>query len=118
MKNILKQIVFAAFFIACVSGWFYFGNSTASADSKKTGAATLYKTNCASCHGKDGRAKSFRGKFTNAQDLTDSAWQADEMDEDIFRAISNGRKKMPAFGKKLSEKEINSLVDYVRNLKK
>ncbi len=118
MKNILKQIVVCAFFIACISGWLYFGNSDVTADSTKSDAATLYKKDCASCHGKDGQAKSLRGKFLDAQNLTDSTWQTKVSDEHIFNVISNGRKKMPAFGKKLSEEEINSLVAYVRGLKK
>ncbi len=118
MKNILKQIAVYAFFIACISGWFYYGNSTVTAGSTKSDSATLYKKDCASCHGKDGQAKSFRGKLLNAQNLTDSAWQTKVTDEHIFNVISNGRKKMPAFGKKLSEAEINSLVGYVRGLKK
>ncbi len=121
MKNILKQFVVFAFFLVCVSGWLYFGNSEVTAEkfsSKKSDATTIYKNDCASCHGKDGQAKSFRGKLLKAQNLTDSTWQADISDEHIFNVISNGHKKMPAFGKKLSEEEINSLVAYVRKLKK
>ncbi len=101
MKNILKQIVVCAFFIACVSGWLYFENSKVTAASKKSGA-TLYKKNCASCHGKDGQAKSFRGKLTNAEDLTNADWQVDVSDERIYNVIYNGRKKMhrPQFASK------------------
>lgn len=116
MKNVLKLIAVFAFLFACVLSWLCFGNSEVSA--QKSGAAPLYKKNCASCHGNDGQSKSFRGKLVKAQNLTDSAWQADVSDEHIFNAISNGRKKMPAFGKKLSEQEMNSLVAYVRGLKK
>jgi mono/diheme cytochrome c family protein len=36
----------------------------------------------------------------------------------MFNSISNGRGKMPGFGKKFSEAEINALVAYVRKLKK
>jgi mono/diheme cytochrome c family protein len=39
-------------------------------------------------------------------------------DEHLSESIQNGRGKVPAFGKKLSTAEINSLVDYVRSLKK
>jgi mono/diheme cytochrome c family protein len=81
-------------------------------------AKTLYDQSCASCHGKDGRAKSFRGKHTHAQDLTDTKWQERVSDERIFNSVSNGKGKMPAFSKKFSEAEINALVDYVRHLKK
>jgi mono/diheme cytochrome c family protein len=81
-------------------------------------AAGLYEKHCASCHGKDGRAKTFKGKLKNARDLTDGAWQDDASDERIFNSIMNGKRKMPAFSKKLSEQEINALVSYVRALKK
>jgi mono/diheme cytochrome c family protein len=80
--------------------------------------ATIYDRRCASCHGKDGRAKTFKGNLMSARELTDPKWQADVSDERIFNSITNGRGKMPGFGKKLSEAEINSLVSYVRGLKK
>jgi mono/diheme cytochrome c family protein len=81
-------------------------------------AGSLYNKKCAECHGKDGRAKSFRGKLSHARDLTDADWQQRVSDERIYNSISNGKGKMPAFGKKLSEAEINSLAKYVRDLKK
>ena len=79
---------------------------------------SLYNKRCAECHGKDGRSKSFKGKLTHARNLADAEWQERVSDERIYNSISNGKEKMPAFGKKLSEAEINSLVTYVRNLKK
>jgi mono/diheme cytochrome c family protein len=79
-------------------------------------AGDLYKKYCASCHGKDGRGKTFKGKLTHARDLTDRAWQDDMSDERFFNSIMKGKNKMPAFSKKLSESEIESLVRYVRAL--
>lgn len=79
-------------------------------------AAELYAKRCASCHGKDGRAKTFKAKFNHARNLADSEWQANVSDERIFNSIMNGKGKMPAHGKKLSEQEIDSLVSYVRDL--
>ena len=81
-------------------------------------AAETYTKSCASCHGKDGRAKTFKGKLKHTRDLTDPEWQAKASDERIFYSITNGKGKMPSFGKKLSEPEINALVTYVRGLKK
>lgn len=81
-------------------------------------AATLYAKTCATCHGKDGRAKTFKAKFNKARNLTDEAWQREASDERLFNSIANGRDKMPAFGKKFSESEINELVAFVRQLKK
>ena len=82
-------------------------------------AADLFRHKCASCHGNDGRAKSFKGKLAGARNLTDATWQDSVTDERIFNSINNGKgKKMPAFGKKLSEAEVDALVSYVRGLKK
>jgi cbb3-type cytochrome c oxidase subunit III len=85
---------------------------------KDPDADTLFAKNCASCHGKDGKAKTFKAKFNGARNLTDSAWQANVSDERLFNSITNGRGHMPPWGKKLSEAQINSLVAYVRLLKK
>ena len=81
-------------------------------------AAELFNKHCASCHGKDGQSKTLKAKFNHARNLTDPEWQANVSDERIFNSITRGKGKMPAFGKKLSEAEIDSLVAYTRGLKK
>jgi mono/diheme cytochrome c family protein len=81
-------------------------------------AAELYLKNCASCHGKDGRAKTFKAKLNHVRNLADPEWQGRVSDERIFNSIMNGKGKMPPYGKKLSEQEIDALVAYVRGLKK
>ena len=85
---------------------------------KDADASALFVKNCATCHGNDGQAKTFKAKLNHARNLTDSAWQANVSDERLFNSIMNGRGHMPAWGKKLTEGEINSLVAYVRQLKK
>ena len=84
----------------------------------QTNAADLFKKNCARCHGRDGRANGLKAKATGTRNLTAAKWQDRVSDERIFNSISNGKGKMPAYGKKLSEAEIDSLVTYVRSLKK
>jgi mono/diheme cytochrome c family protein len=81
-------------------------------------AVELYSKYCASCHGRDGRARTSRGKLKHARDLADSEWQSRVSDERIFNSIMNGKGKMPAYGKRLSEQEIDPLVTYVRALRK
>ncbi len=81
-------------------------------------AKTTFDDKCASCHGKDGRAKSLHAKHVHARDLTDAAWQNDVSDERLFNSISNGRNKMPAFKKKLSEAQIDELIAYVRRFRR
>jgi mono/diheme cytochrome c family protein len=81
-------------------------------------APELYAKHCASCHGSDGRAKTFKGKLKHARNLTDSEWQGNVSDERIFNSVMNGKGRMPGYGKKLSEQQIDSLVAYVRGLRK
>ena len=94
-----------------------------SAEQRKRGGRTapeLYARHCASCHGTDGRAKTSKGKFSHARDLTDASWHDDVTDERIFNSIMNGRNvrgNMPAFSDKLNEKEVESLVSFVRKFK-
>ena len=85
---------------------------------KDVDASAAFTRNCATCHGKDGQAKTFKAKLNHARNLTDSVWQANVTDERLFNSITNGRGHMPAWGKKLTEAEINSLVAYIRQLKK
>jgi mono/diheme cytochrome c family protein len=85
---------------------------------KDTDASVLFEKHCDTCHGKDGQAKTFKAKFNHARNLTDAKWQSEVTDERLFNSITNGKGKMPAWGKKLTEAQINSLVAYVRKLKK
>ena len=90
------------------------------APQKSRPAAQLYRRYCVSCHGNDGRAKTSKGKFSHARDLSDAQWHTEVSDERIFNSIMNGRNlrgNMPAFANKLNEKEANSLVEFVRGLK-
>ena len=83
-------------------------------------ASQTYRRYCVSCHGSDGKAKTSKGRFSHARDLTDAQWQDDVSDERIFNSIMNGRNlrgNMPAFSDKLKENDVDSLVSFVRGLK-
>jgi mono/diheme cytochrome c family protein len=80
--------------------------------------AELYSRNCATCHGRDGHSKTLKGKLKHARNLSDPEWQTRVSDERIFNSIMNGKGKMPPYGKKLSEQDVDALVTYVRGLKK
>jgi len=84
-------------------------------------AAQLYSRYCSSCHGRDGRSQTSKGKFSHARDLTDAAWQDDVSDERIYNSIMHGRNvrgNMPGFSDKLKEKDANGLVQMVRGLRR
>lgn len=79
-------------------------------------AKVLYIENCARCHGADGRSETPMGKVFAATNLADANWWKRERvgEKRLFAAIRDGRKQMPAFGKKLSKEEINALVAFVK----
>ena len=81
------------------------------------GAAELYKTKCASCHGPDGAGQTPAGKAMKVRDLRSAEVQK-QSDSDLLKAISEGKGKMPPYKSKLSVADISSLVAYIRGLAK
>lgn len=109
-----------ALVLLTLAGLSSFATAEPAAPSNARTGAQLYRRYCVSCHGNDGKAKTSKGRFSHARDLTDPQWHADVSDERIFNSIMNGRDtggNMPAFGNKINEKEIDSLVTFVRGLK-
>jgi mono/diheme cytochrome c family protein len=90
--------------------------ANAGRDAHGQSAATLYAQHCVSCHGRDGRSKTSKGRRNHARNLTETDWQSAVSDERVFNSIANGRGKMPAFSKKMSDGEIDAMVSYVRAL--
>src|ERR1041385_2434508 len=80
-------------------------HNTGSAVVPAINAAQIYSQQCATCHGKDGMAKTFKGKIKHARNVTDGEWQEKVSDERIFNSIMNGKGKMPAYSKKLSQEQ-------------
>jgi len=88
---------------------------------KGRSTAQLYSRYCSSCHGRDGRSQTSKGKFSHARDLTDANWQDDVSDERLYNSIMHGRNvrgNMPGFSNKIKEKEANGLVEMVRGLRR
>ena len=81
-------------------------------------AGSVYTSKCAKCHDRDGRAKSMHARHDKARDLTSGEWQDSVSDERIYNSISNGKGKMPGFKKKLSDSQMDELVNYVRRLRR
>jgi len=116
--GLVLSIVLAVFSIFAFTALSSTASRDKSAPPVSGDAKATFDDKCASCHGKDGRAKTMRGKLSHARNLTDAQWQANVTDERLFNSISNGRNQMPSFKKKLSEAEIDALVSYVRQLKR
>ena len=83
-------------------------------------ANEVYTKACASCHGKDGKAKTPAGKKLGVKDLS----QSKLTDEEIIGQILNGKLDakgvltMPAFKEKLKREEIDSLVPLVKEFRR
>ena len=111
----MMRFLSLVFFAGCVAVVAFAANNN-----NARSAPQLYRKYCVSCHGSDGRAKTSKGKFSHARDLTDAQWQDEVTDERIFNSIMNGRSargNMPAFSNKIDQKEAESLVNFVRRLR-
>ncbi|HEY1991144.1 MAG TPA: cytochrome c [Gammaproteobacteria bacterium] len=81
--------------------------------------AGVFRTNCVSCHGKNGQ-----GTPGLAPALKGDSFVTGNID-DVMATVKNGRSgdqkhyknlpiAMPAWGGKLSDADINAVVDYIR----
>ena len=122
MKQAIKPLIMSGVVLGISAAVLMIGaaKSTKLSASSATAfdASSVYNSKCASCHGKDGRAKSLHAKHEHARDFTNAEWQDSVSDERIYNSISNGKGKMPAFKKKLSDSQIDELVKYVRQFRK
>lgn len=120
MKKTKLIMIASSIFVLCLSIFYHpiQLSGVVHAAPEQVSGKELFEKNCAKCHGSDGEAKTFRGKFTHARNLTTADFQANTSDQEIADAIRTGPKAMPSFEKKLTADEINALVQYVRTFKK
>lgn len=74
-----------------------------------------FKKHCARCHGADGSADTESGRIYETPDISGGILK-EEPTSKLVRIVTNGKGSMPAFKKKLTPSQINSLIDYMRNL--
>jgi len=86
-----------------------------------TNVVNIFRTNCARCHGADGRSDTPLGQTYQAPNFTNDRWWRTNSKitgtRSLVSIVSNGKGGMPAFGKKLKPSEIKSLVNYVRRFR-
>ncbi|MET0650410.1 MAG: c-type cytochrome [Pyrinomonadaceae bacterium] len=132
MKRIVKGLVLSAALCLCAG---YISNaSRAGAPSQKkqevkesealspeelARTKVLFEEKCSKCHGADGRGKTVTGEMLSAPDFTDEEWWKEgKSGKRLVTSVTEGRDGMPAFGKKLTQREINALAAYVRTFRK
>ncbi|KAA6457965.1 cytochrome c [Acidobacteria bacterium AB60] len=82
---------------------------------------TIYKVDCALCHGENGNGKTdlATGMGLTLSDFTDPKTLQNKTDEELFSLIRKGRDKMPPEEEtRAKDAEIKSLILYVRGLSK
>jgi mono/diheme cytochrome c family protein len=79
-------------------------------------ARDLYLENCANCHGDKGRGDGPESKMHDPlpADLSNYEFNSKLTDGEIFYQISEGRKPMPAYKRRLTEEQRWELVMLVR----
>ena len=96
---------------------------------KVTAGFTLYKTNCAQCHGRNLQGQplwhlqdGFEHQRAPAHDDTGHTWQ--HPDEDLFQMVRTGHfpnnlgakaSYMPAFGERLHDEEILEIISFIKS---
>ncbi len=84
--------------------------------------SALWGKHCKSCHGSDGKGKTKAGRAKKVKDLTDPKVRAEfdrcEMIKNVTKGVFDDKDKarMKPFEKKLSEAEIEALIDHVIGL--
>jgi mono/diheme cytochrome c family protein len=91
-------------------------NPLMASDENLRAAKKIYGEQCDNCHGKSGKGDGSDAMMYDPapSDLTDAAKIDKLTDGEIFYQISEGRKPMPSFKKKLTEEQRWQLVLLVR----
>lgn len=92
-------------------------NPVAPSAAAMASARLIYLDKCAQCHGDTGKGDGPEGKMYEPApgNLTDTKHMSTRTDGELFFQISQGRKPMPGFKKRLSEKQRWQLVLLVRS---
>lgn len=87
--------------------------ATAQTPDKWEAAANIFKANCITCHGEDGAGTAI-GNRLHVKNLYSKEVQAKSSD-DLAHVIGAGKDNMPAFKDRLSEDQVQDLVEYIRH---
>ena len=101
-------LLFIAFAIACVQT--QSRRSIVIADSKSY-EASLYRQNCAVCHGVEANGKEIDGKLVPSLRYGDIEKKTEQ---EIYEQILHGKLPMPAFQNQLTDDEIKRMVKFIR----
>ena len=91
-------------------------NPLTSSEANIAAAKQIFSENCANCHGEKGQGDGSEAMMYDPPpaDLTDAARMSKKTDGEIYYQITEGRKPMPSFKRKLTEDQRWQLVLLVR----
>jgi mono/diheme cytochrome c family protein len=110
--NLLKLTIaflLIAFFIGCIENRPKRGGIVI--ENSKSYEASIYRQNCAICHGKEANGKEIDGKFVPGLRYGEIEKRSEE---EIYYQIKEGKMPMPSFKNQLTEKEIQLMVQFIR----
>jgi cytochrome c553 len=113
-RKLKTKIITACFFIsfvifACSSGKAK-RNEIVIAESKSY-EASLFRQNCAICHGQEANGKEMDGRIIPSLRYGAAATKTEE---EIYLQIKEGKLPMPSFKNQLTEEEIRRMVQFIR----
>jgi mono/diheme cytochrome c family protein len=119
MRKNLKLVIILSFVVLGFAGFVSktfanFYSTPANNGVQLRGTKDVFIHNCARCHGLDGRGQTDQGRKYDVPNLVKEAKGASSAK--LGKIITNGKLDMPAFGKKLTKKQISALAAYVKKL--
>lgn len=99
--------------VAVVLGAFALASTADAADVEL--GKKVYAQKCAGCHGPDGKGNAKMAEMLKVK-IPELAASAAKTDAELLKAISEGKKPMPSFGKSLKKDELDAVVHYAKDL--
>ena len=109
IAKLLIIVLFVAFFVFACTGKKSIRDGIVIADSSSY-EASLYRQNCAICHGTEAYGKMVDGTMVPSLRFGDAAKKTEE---EIYQQIAHGKLPMPSFDNQLTEKEMRRMVKFI-----
>jgi mono/diheme cytochrome c family protein len=113
MKILVKRLSLVGITTAVLLALFLIQSQTPAMVASTEDGAGLFKAKCVACHGADASGNTPMGKNLKIRDLRSAEVQG-QSDAQLVKTITDGKGKMPAYGKSLSQEQIHQLVAFIR----
>ncbi|MBK7705158.1 MAG: cytochrome c [Acidobacteria bacterium] len=115
MRIAIKIASCAVIIVLVISVWFASPANVEATAASSAASRSLFVSNCARCHGADGGADTESGRLYDVPNIAGGRLRRKSSSR-LTAIISKGGRSLPGFGKKLTKKQIASLVGYIRKL--